>query len=53
MAGGRSPVLMYYLLMLLACSVRAAKTPNPDPLLALKASECVLGAGFQSLIFNP
>jgi hypothetical protein len=53
MAGGRSPVLMYYLLMLLACSVRAAKTPNPDPLLALKASECVLGAGIQSLIVKP
>jgi hypothetical protein len=44
---------MYYLLMLLVGSVCAAKTPNPDWWPASKASVCVLGSGFQSLIFNP
>jgi hypothetical protein len=44
---------MYYLLMLLAASVRAVKTPHPDQQSALSSFDCVEVGGFQSLIFNP
>jgi hypothetical protein len=50
--GFHGPVLMYYLLMLLVCSYRATKTQNPAGQPALKASDILLGSGFQSLIFK-
>jgi hypothetical protein len=43
---------MYYLLMLLACSSLAAKSPNPAVPPAMQACDSVSGAGFQSLIFK-
>jgi hypothetical protein len=50
--GFHGPVLMYYLLMLLVCSYRAAKTQNPAGQPSLNASDSFWGLVFKALFSN-